>query len=319
MPIDDVARVAPRDQAEATLNSIGDAVLSTDLEGNVVYLNLKAEAMTGWSRESAVGRPLEEVLHLLDRDTRDTARNPMSLAVDLNRTVGLSANCVLVARDGREMEIEDSAAPIRVRDGRVIGAVIVFRDVGAVLETSRQMSHLAQHDALTGLPNRLLLNDRLTGAIAFAHRRGHSLGVLFVDIDGFKAVNDALGHATADQVLRSTATRLADVVRRWDMVSRYGGDEFVVVLSDIANANDAGLVATKLLQAVAGAHRIDFRDVRVTASVGVSLYPDDGDDADTLIARADAAMYKAKRAGAGRYQLSPSSASRRAERNATCG
>ncbi len=309
MPAHDALRVALGSQAEATLNSIGDGVLSTDIDGNVAYLNLAAEAMTGWSRESALGRPLDEVLHLVNRETRDTARNPMTLAIDLDHTVGLSANCVLVARDGREVEIEDSAAPIHDTDGRVTGAVIVFRDVGAALETSRQMSHLAQHDALTGLPNRLLLNDRLTAAIALAHRRGQPLGVLFVDIDGFKTVNDTLGHAAADRVLQAIAARLADAVRRWDVVSRYGGDEFVIVLSDIAGANDLAVVATKVLRAVAGEHRIDSRDVRVTASVGMSLYPADGHDAETLIARADAAMYEAKRAGTGRYTLSPASGS----------
>ncbi len=316
MPIDDATRGAFRDQAEATLNSIGDAVLSTDIDGNVAYLNLAAETMTGWSRQSAVGRPFDEVLHIVDRKTRQIARNPMSLAIELDRTVKLSANCVLVRRGGQEIEIEDSASPVHDRDGRVIGAVIVFRDVGAALETSRQMSHLAQHDALTGLPNRLLLNDRLTATIALAHRRRRSLAVLFVDIDGFKTVNDALGHVAADHVLRSIATRLAGALRQSDAVSRYGGDEFVVVLSEIEDAYAASLVATKVLQAVAWAHQIDGRDVRVTASVGVSVYPDHGHDAATLIACADAAMYDAKRAGTGTYRLSPPAGSLDGQRQA---
>jgi diguanylate cyclase (GGDEF)-like protein/PAS domain S-box-containing protein len=313
---DETTRVADREQAEATLNSIGDAVLSTDTEGRVVYLNLAAETMTGWSREAAVGRHVEEVFRLIDRGTRDVAPNPMTLAIRLNKTVGLAANCILVRPDGREIEIEDSAAPIYDQAGRVTGAVIVFRDVGIALETSRQMSHLAQHDALTGLPNRLSLNDRLIAAIALAHRRGKPLAVLFLDVDGFKAVNDSLGHAAADDVLRLIGARLTATLRQSDTVTRYGGDEFVIVLSEIEGAEAAGLVARKLLLAIAGTRRGDSTGLHLTASIGVSLYPDHGQDPATLVAIADAAMYEAKRAGAGSYRLATApSESRNAEPN----
>jgi len=297
------ARFAARERAEVTLNSIGDAVLSTDIDGHVTYLNLAAEAMTGWSLDAAAGRPLEDVFHIIDGATRQPARNPMSLAVELNKAVGLTANCVLVRRDGHECEIEDSAAPIHDKDGRLTGAVIVFRDVGAALETSRQMSRLAQHDVLTGLPNRLLLHDRLTQAIALGHRHNKPLAVCFLDVDGFKGVNDTLGHAAADEVLRSIAARLTDALRQSDTVSRLGGDEFVILLPEIAHVEDAALVAMKLLRAAVGPHRVESQDVRVTASLGVSLYPDHGQDADTLITNADAAMYHAKRAGLGQFRV----------------
>jgi diguanylate cyclase (GGDEF)-like protein/PAS domain S-box-containing protein len=278
-------------------------VLSTDVAGRVTYLNLAAEAMTGWSREAAAGQTLESVFHIIDRETREVARNPMRLAVELDKTVGLTPNCVLVRRDGRETAIEDSAAPIHDRDGQVTGAVIVFRDVGAALETSRQMSHLAQHDLLTGLPNRLLLNDRLTEAIALARRRQQSLAVCFLDVDGFKGINDSLGHAAGDQILRSIASRLGGALRDSDTVCRFGGDEFVIVLSEIAHADHAATVARKLLHAAAGPHRVGGQDVAVTASVGVTIYPGDGLDADTLIAHADVAMYASKRAGLNHYRL----------------
>ena len=297
------ALFAARERAEVTLNSIGDAVLSTDLAGNVTYLNLAAETMTGWSREAAAGRALEEVFHIITRQTREVARNPMTLAVQLDKTVGLTPNCILVRRDGRETEIEDSAAPIHDQEGRVTGAVIVFRDVGTALETSRQMSHLAQHDVVTGLPNRLLLNDRLSEAIALGHRRSKPLAVGFLDVDGFKNINDALGHAAGDQLLRSIAGRLSGALRESDTVSRYGGDEFVIVLSEIEHATDAARVARKILRTVTEPYSINDRDVAITASLGVTLYPDHGRDASTLIANADAAMYGAKRAGLGQYQI----------------
>jgi diguanylate cyclase (GGDEF)-like protein/PAS domain S-box-containing protein len=297
------ALFAARERAEVTLDSIGDAVLSTDLDGNVTYLNLAAEAMTGWSREVAAGRPLDEVFHIITRQTREVARNPMSLAVQLDKTVGLTPNCILVRRDGRETEIEDSAAPIHDKNGRVTGAVIVFRDVGTALETSRQMSHLAQHDVVTGLPNRLLLNDRLAEAIALGHRRSKPLAVAFLDVDGFKDINDLLGHAAGDRLLRSIAARVSGALRESDTVSRYGGDEFVIVLTEIEHAEDARRVAGKILQAVSEPHRINAQVINITASLGVSLFPDHGRDADTLIAHADAAMYDAKRAGLGQYRI----------------
>jgi diguanylate cyclase (GGDEF)-like protein/PAS domain S-box-containing protein len=300
--IDDGA-FAARERAEVTLNSIGDAVLSTDVTGHVTYLNLAAEVMTGWSREAAAGQPLESVFQILDGETMEVARNPMRLAIDLDQTVGLTPNCILVRRDGRETPIEDSAAPIHDRDGHVAGAVIVFRDVGAALETSRRMSYLAQHDLLTGLPNRLLLYDRLTAAIARARRRQRPLGVCFLDIDGFKAINDSLGHAAGDQLLRSLASRLSGALRDSDTVCRFGGDEFVILLSEIEHADDASTVAAKLLEAAAGPHQTDGRDVAVTACVGVAIYPSDGQDADFLIAHADAAMYEAKHAGVSHYRL----------------
>lgn len=296
----------PRPSSDATLDSIGDAVLSTDLSGCVTYLNLAAEAMTGWTRAAAVGRPLGEVFRIIDRDTREPARNPLALAVELNRTVGLTPNCLLVRRDGRESAIEDSAAPIYNPAGRVVGAVIVFRDVGAALETSRQMAHLAQHDTLTGLPNRLLLGDRLTEAIARAQRHRKPLGVLFADLDGFKHYNDTLGHAAGDQLLCAVSRRLKGSLRQSDTVCRYGGDEFVVVLSELESADDAVIVARKLVRAIAEPCRVQSADITLTASIGISLYPDHGIAAGPLIAMADAAMYDAKRAGSGTIRVADS-------------
>jgi len=156
---------------------------------------------------------------------------------------------------------------------------------------------------LTGLPNRMLLNDRLTEAIALARRHQKPLAVCFLDVDGFKRINDALGHAAGDQLLRSIASRLSGALRASDTVCRFGGDEFVIVLSEIEHADHASAVAAKLRDAAAGPHRIDGRDVAVTVSVGAAIFPDHGRDADTLIAHADAAMYEAKHAGLGHLRL----------------
>jgi diguanylate cyclase (GGDEF)-like protein len=222
------------------------------------------------------------------------------MAMLQDETVGLGANSLLVRRDGQESAIEDTAAPIRDPRGRVTGAVIVFRDVGTAREMSERMSHLAQHDTLTGLPNRLLLRDRLNRAMEAARRHGHLVAVLFMDLDGFKRVNDSLGHAAGDLVLQSVARRVAAGVRSSDTVSREGGDEFVVLLSEVARAEDAALSASKLLAAIALPQHIGAQDLQVTASVGIALFPADGTDAALLLARADRALLHAKARARGR-------------------
>jgi diguanylate cyclase (GGDEF)-like protein len=168
---------------------------------------------------------------------------------------------------------------------------------------SLQMSHLAQHDALTSLPNRLLLNDRLGRAIALASRHGRRMAVLFLDLDRFKSINDSLGHTIGDQVLRSISDRLAASVRSSDTVSRHGGDEFVVLCAELERAEDAAVSAAKIMTAVAAALHIAGHEIHVTGSVGVSIYPDDGDDGDALIRHADTAMYQAKADGGNGYRF----------------
>ena len=181
------------------------------------------------------------------------------MAMRQDDTVGLGDGCLLVRRDGEESAIEDTAAPIHDSGGQVTGAVIVFHGVGAARAMSDRMSHLAQHDPLTGLPNRLLLHDRLSRAIASARRRASALAVLFLDVDRFKRVNDSLGHAAGDQLLKSIADRLTVRVRDSDTVCRYGGDEFVVLLPEVACGEDADFSADQLLAAIAMPHRVGDR------------------------------------------------------------
>jgi diguanylate cyclase (GGDEF)-like protein/PAS domain S-box-containing protein len=302
------------ERAQVTLNSIGDAVMSTDIAGNVSYLNIVAENLTGWPQVEALGHPLEEVFQIIDGTTRTKVRNPMTFAIRENRTVRLTPNCVLIRRDGAESPIEDSAAPIHNRLGEVTGAVIVFHDVSAARATTLRMSHLAQHDSLTGLPNRLLLNDRLTEAMSLAHRHRRQLAVLFLDVDRFKHVNDSLGHVIGDRLLQSIAQRLLGCVRASDTVSRQGGDEFVILLSELTNGVDATICADKILETLRAPHRIDEHDVNVTASIGIVIYPDDGADFETLMKHADFAMYHAKDNGRNNRQFFKQDLNLRAEK-----
>jgi diguanylate cyclase (GGDEF)-like protein/PAS domain S-box-containing protein len=284
-------------RAQVMLNSIGDAVMSTDLSGQVTYLNQAAQKLTGWSQQEAAGHPLEDVFPIIDGATRSTARNPMSLAIRENKPVGLTPNCILIRRDGIEASIEDSAAPIHDRYGQVTGAVMVFHDVSAARATTLRMSYLAQHDSLTDLPNRMLLDDRLAEALLLAHRHRRQLAVLFLDIDRFKHINDTLGHVIGDRLLQSIARRLVTCVRASDTVSRQGGDEFVILLAEVSDAGDATACADKILAALRSPHQIEGHDIHVTASIGVVTYPDDATDGDTLLKHADFAMYHAKENG----------------------
>ena len=290
-------------RAEITLNSISDAVIGTDMSGNVDYLNVAAENMTGWTREEARGHPIAEVMQIINGTTRESERNPVELVLQLNRPMGLTAGTVLIRRDGKEAPIEDSAAPIHDLNGQIAGAVIVFHDISAAQAMRMKMAHLAHHDFLTDLPNRVLLNDRITQAIALAKRRGTHLAVLFLDLDNFKHINDSLGHETGDKLLQSVALRLSACVRGSDTVSRLGGDEFVVLVTEDKYAEDAALTADKILAALAAPHAIDKRELHVTTSIGISIYPTDGEDTETLIKNADTAMYHAKEKGRDNYQF----------------
>jgi diguanylate cyclase (GGDEF)-like protein/PAS domain S-box-containing protein len=292
-----------KERAQVTLNSIGDAVLSTDIQGRVTYLNVVAEKITGWTREEAAGKDIEEVFVIVDGSTREPCANPLRAAINKNRTVQLTPNCILIRRDGTEFAIEDSAAPIHDRDGLPAGAVIVFHDVSVARALGAEMSHMAQHDILTNLPNRTLLQDRLSQAIVTANRNDSRIAILFLDLDGFKHINDSLSHAVGDRLLQLVAKRLLAAVRTSDTVCRLGGDEFVILLSEVAHEGDAGVKAGKILSALSAPFEMEQITLRVTASVGVTTYPEDGRSAELLIRNADLAMYQAKEKGRNNYQF----------------
>jgi diguanylate cyclase (GGDEF)-like protein/PAS domain S-box-containing protein len=294
---------AEKERAQVALNSIRDAVLCTDLHGNITYLNLAAESMTGWSLLEALGRPVKEVFQIIEGNTRLPVQNPLDFAIEQNKPTGLTASCILIRRGGMELAIEDSAAPIHDRQGNVTGAVIVFHDVSTARAMTLKMFYLAQHDFLTDLPNRMLLNDRISHAISFARRNNELLAVLFLDLDHFKNINDSLGHAIGDKVLQSVAKRLLACGRQSDTVSRQGGDEFVVLLPQLARAEDAALSAQKMLSALAAPHCIAGRELNISASIGISTFPADGQDADSLLKSADHAMYHAKKHGRNNFKF----------------
>lgn len=287
---------------EVTLDSIGDALFSTNQSGRVTYLNRSAEAMTGWSRAEATGRPLDEVLKMIDSVTREPA-NPRELSLSTLHAAPFVRSRLLIRRDGSESAVEHVAAPTQDHLGHVTGEVIVLRDVSEAHALSVRMSHLASHDPLTDLPNRLLLADRLTHALELARRHQRRLAILYLDLDRFKHTNDSLGHLFGDELLRTVARELTTCVRSSDTVSRIGGDEFVVVLTELERVEDAAVGAQKIVRTLGRPRQLSGHDLRITVSVGVSVYPDDGQDTEGLLRSADLALYQAKDQGRNSYQF----------------
>jgi diguanylate cyclase (GGDEF)-like protein/PAS domain S-box-containing protein len=290
-------------RAEIILNSIGDAVIGTDLQGNVDYLNAAAENMTGWPRDDAHGQPIDQVMNMVDDETAAAAVNPVRLVLEQKQPMGMTAGIMLVRRDGSNVAIEDSAAPILDPDGQISGAVVVFHDVSEARAMAMRMAYLAQHDSLTRLPNRLLLSDRIAQAISLADRSGNAIALMFLDLDHFKYINDSLGHAAGDQLLQMVAQRLSACVRNTDTVSRNGGDEFVVLLAEGRDMQDASVIAHKIIAALSAPYSIDQHELHVTCSIGISVYPADADSAEGLMKNADTAMYHAKEVGRNNYQF----------------
>ncbi|WP_457981529.1 diguanylate cyclase [Ectopseudomonas composti] len=282
--------------AQAILDSISAAVITTDLLGHVDYLNRAAQRISGWTLEQARGHSIGEVMPPPDgHSSRCTAKVPQILR----------ENRPKFPIKGRRAPraFEDSSAPIHNGDGQISGAVVVFHDVSAAQAMADKMTHLAQHDILTHLPNRLLLDDRIAQAIHLAKRHAGSLALMFLDLDNFKQINDSLGHAVGDQLLQSISRRLLACVRGSDTVSRTGGDEFIVLLSEIQDERDAAVSARKILDALGAQHCIEQLEVQITCSIGISLFPGDGSSAGALLRHADSAMYQAKQAGRNRYRF----------------
>jgi diguanylate cyclase (GGDEF)-like protein/PAS domain S-box-containing protein len=282
------------------LEAAPDAMVVVNPGGDIVLLNLQAEKKFGYRRGELLGQKMKNIIPegFAERLVADALRSTEdALAQQIDTGIEITGR----RKNGSEFPIEIMLSPLEGAEGILVTAAI--RDITTRKKADAQMIHSAQHDFLTGLPNRMLLNDRVGQAILLARRHRTKVAVLFLDLDGFKHINDSLGHTIGDKLPQSVANRMLSCVRTSDTVSRQGGDEFVVLLSEVENTEDTAIAARRMLQAVAEAHAIDKHDLHVTSSIGVSVYPDDGLDAETLIRDADTAMYQAKENGRQSYQF----------------
>jgi diguanylate cyclase (GGDEF)-like protein/PAS domain S-box-containing protein len=287
-----------RQLAEVTLNSIGDAVITTDVALDITSLNPIAEAMTGWSNADAKGCPLDDVFRLRDIGHRQPLDNPLRQAMRRNAIVDFSGRAILLHRNGFETPIETSAALLHDHTGNVTGGVLVCHDISENRTLALKLIQLSQHDTLTGLPNRSLLYARIEQATAMATQRHRQCAVLYLDIDHFRRINDTLGHGAGDQVLQAVAQQIRGALRDGeDLAFRYNGDEFVVLLPRIDDADEAASFARRLLDACTQTQVPQLPALDIRVSIGISLFPRDATEPDALVRSADAAMYEVKTQG----------------------
>ena len=298
---------------QVMVQSIGDGVVTTDRRGRIQYMNPAAESLCGTPLSQARSRSVAQVVRLVNEATAGEIGHPIEDCLAEGRVLRYPEHSTLIGGDGARHAVHALAAPIRsgVRGGG-LGVVITLADVTESRELVRQMAHQATHDALTHLPNRTLLLDRLAHAISRARRGGRRMAVMFLDLDRFKTVNDALGHAAGDLLLCRVADRLRHCCRGEDTIARLGGDEFVFVLENLDHEEQAALISQKILEALQAPFRAEEHEFVVTGSLGISLFPKDGDDPATLLKLADAAMYEAKAAGRNGFRLCAGDLDRRA-------
>lgn len=282
----------------AALHHSSDTVMLTDPEGTIVYVNAAFERVTGFGRAEAVGRNAS----ILKSDRHDVEF--YAGLWDTIRT-GESFRDVFVNRkkDGTLYYEEKTITPLKDTAGRIVSFVSIGKEITQRMQDQERLQHLAYHDLLTELPNRALFMDRLMHALLKRRKTGTRLAVLFLDTDEFKQINDTLGHAVGDRVLQLLAERVTSCVREGDTVARIGGDEFAVLLEEVGSPDDVSAIAQKILDALGRTLRVDEHDLLVTISIGISLFPDDGEAADTLLSHADDAMYRAKQEGRASYQF----------------
>jgi len=273
------------------------AIYTRNQQGLVTAWNLAAEKLFGWRAEEVLGKPLLSVPIGKEAETRElrerVLRGESIIQFEVQRQ----------KRDGTVFELSTTMAPLRGSSGEIDGYLAIATDVTARKQAERQIEFLAYRDVLTGLPNRLLLHDRFTQAIAYADRAGLRVALLFIDLDNFKTINDSLGHAVGDALLKEIALRLGACVRETDTISRQGGDEFLIVLPDLSDTDAISPVLAKIREQLHAPFELDGHELTTSASIGIAIYPSDGRDFETLLKKADTAMYQAKDAGRNSYRF----------------
>lgn len=281
------------------LQSIGEGVIATDAFGNITFMNHVAEKLTGWRQPEAIDKPLISVLHLVDEDTGKLVRVSIPNLICSGSRNAVAGN-IQIVNFVEKTPIEITTTAIRDEKENVSGLVLVLHDLTERRRYEEKLRHNAVTDYLTELPNRFRFFDRISIALAHAQRDHTRMAILMLDLDNFKKVNDTWGHGVGDRLLRNVAERLIQMFRKSDTIARWGGDEFVLLLPEIPTADVAKNVAERILHSVNRPFEFDGLKITITASIGISVFPDDSQDADMLIRNSDIAMYWAKEEGRNR-------------------
>ncbi len=279
------------EKAGATLKAIDDAVITLDDRGRVEFMNPAAEKMLACALEDVKQEPFSEICQIAEPNESGGLESYSLGEAPWEETK------IIRNRLGKEYTVRFSSSPLYAENGFTAGVVYAFSDLTELIKINRKIAFIAAHDNLTGLPNRVLLQDRLERAIVSASRNGSNFALLFIDLDDFKKINDGMGHNCGDLLLQEVARRLRNWVRQSDTISRWGGDEFIVLLADLTFPKDAADVAVKILDGLADSFVLEGQEVFITPSIGISLFPQDGPKAEVLLAKADAAMYSVKKNG----------------------
>jgi diguanylate cyclase (GGDEF)-like protein/PAS domain S-box-containing protein len=285
------------------LQAAGDGIFGVDPAGRLTFVNPAALKMLGFAEAEMLGKKAHALIHHSRPDGSSYPEEECPMYASFTKCVQHTVtDQVLWRKDGNSFPVEYSSTPI-TKDGKVMGAVVTFRDVTERMQAEEKIRQLAYHDPLTGLPNRKLFSDRLGIALARARRNQNKVAIGMLDLDNFKDVNDTLGHTAGDLLLQAAAERLSAALRKGDTVARFGGDEFVLILPDLQAIEAAHQVARKIVESFRQPFFIDTRRLIVTTSVGIAVYPDDGTDEGALLQHADIAMYQAKQTGRDRYRI----------------
>lgn len=299
----EIAFAHEHERLRVTMDSIGDAVITTNSKGLVEYLNPIAEKLTGWLTGEAKGMPLTQVFNIINESTRKTSLNPVDICLLENRVVGLANHTILISRNGNEYGIEDSASPIRNAEGKTLGVVLVFHDVTVQRQMANEMTYRATHDALTGLINRGEFEHRLERLLRHTYPHSNKHALMFIDLDQFKVVNDTCGHSAGDELLKEITHVIEQCIRTSDTLARVGGDEFAVILEK-CDAEPAMRIAQLICKNV-DEYRFKHHEkrFRIGTSIGLVIMDSHWANIQTLIQAADTACYAAKEAGRNRVHL----------------
>ena len=287
-----------RSRLAAIVESSDDAIIGKELDGTITSWNAGAEKMYGYRADEMVGRNVAVLVPPERRDELDSVLARLAEGESIR-----NLETVRLRKDGEPIEVSLTISPIRSATTAVVGGSTIARDISERKALEAQLQHQALHDALTGLANRSLFQDRLEQMLAHAQRRETRVAVLFLDLDDFKAVNDTYGHQAGDRLLMRVAERLVAALRASDTVARYGGDEFVIACDDVTGLSDLEAIIGRITAAFDDPFELDGGEIHMTTSIGAVLSSDANEPPDTLIRDTDAAMYRAKQAGPARYQI----------------